>query len=249
MAHDFRFISKHAPEVRNAYDELMELLSLVHKDMRKRYTFQHKFVGSYSRNMMTWDIKSKCGPDFDVNIYPNYDEERYSAEEIKRWFRESLNKFCKRFGYDFAEDSTRVLTIKVKDRKNSAIVFSVDFAFVRDYEEDGYDCQEYIHFNKKQNSYYWAQRGEGFYQVPEQFEWLVKNGYKQELLNEWYIPMKNNNSDPNKHSCSLLAEAVNACYRYYYEENERQENWLGFSGRPVMFMQPDESWTTQYIRR
>ena len=52
MKHDFKFISKHSPQVKSAYSDLMEILGLVHDDLRKQYTFQHKPVGSYSRNMI-----------------------------------------------------------------------------------------------------------------------------------------------------------------------------------------------------
>lgn len=58
MKHDFKFISKHSPQVKSAYSDLMEILSLVHDDLRKQYTFQHEPVGSYSRNMITHDAKS-----------------------------------------------------------------------------------------------------------------------------------------------------------------------------------------------
>ena len=64
MKHDFKFISKHSPQVKSAYSDLMEILSLVHDDLRKQYTFQHKPVGSYSRNMITYDAKSNIGFDF-----------------------------------------------------------------------------------------------------------------------------------------------------------------------------------------
>ena len=175
MKHDFKFISKHSPQVKSAYSDLMEILSLVHDDLRKQYTFQHKPVGSYSRNMITYDAKSNIGFDFDINIYPNDEENRFTAKQIKLLFKQSLDKFAHRYGYDFAEDSTRVLTIKVKDRKNSRILHSVDFAFVNDYEDDdGYDCQEYIHYNKKQNAYSWSEQSQGFYMLPERLHRLTR---------------------------------------------------------------------------
>ena len=199
MKHDFKFISKHSPQVKSAYSDLMEILSLVHDDLRKQYTFQHKPVGSYSRNMITYDAKSNIGFDFDINIYPNDEENRFTAKQIKLLFKQSLDKFAHRYGYDFAEDSTRVLTIKVKDRKNSRILHSVDFAFVNDYEDDdGYDCQEYIHYNKKQNAYSWSEQSQGFYMLPERFQWIKDNGLKGALYT-LYIRRKNNNDDPNKH--------------------------------------------------
>ena len=212
MKHDFRFISKHSPQVKSAYADLTEILSLVYDDLRKKYTFQHKPVGSYSHNMITYDAKSNVGYDFDINIYPHNEEKRFSAKQIKTLFKQALDKFAPRYGYDFAEDSTRVLTIKVKDRKNSCVLYSVDFAFVNDYEDDdGYNRQEYIHYNKKQNTYLWLEQSPGFYMLPERFQWIKDHGLKDEL-NELYIRKKNRNDNLNKHSRSLFAEAVHACY-------------------------------------
>ena len=102
MKHDFKFISKHSPQVKSAYSDLMEILSLVHDDLRKQYTFQHEPVGSYSRNMITYDAKSNIGFDFDINIYPNDEENRFTAKQIKLLFKQSLDKFAHRYGYDFA---------------------------------------------------------------------------------------------------------------------------------------------------
>ena len=218
MKHDFKFISKHSPQVQSAYSEVIEILNLVHDDLRKKYTFQHEPVGSYSRNMITYDAKSNVGFDFDFNIYPNDDDNRFSEKQIKLMFKDSLDKFSGRYAYDFAEDSTRVLTIKVKDRKNSRVLHSVDFAFVHDYEDDdGYDCQEYIRFNKKQHSYSWVEQSSGFYMLPERYQWIIDNGLKDELL-KIYIHKKNKNDDPDKHSRSLFAEAVNACYNEYCDD-------------------------------
>ena len=100
--------------------------------------------------MITYDTKSNVGYDFDINIYPNDEDNNLSPKKIKLLFKEALDKIATKYGYDYAEDSTRVLTIKVKDRKNSRVLHSVDFAFVNDYEDDeGYECQEYIRFNKE----------------------------------------------------------------------------------------------------
>ena len=184
MKHDFKFISKYSPQVKSAYSDLMEILSLVHDDLRKQYTFQHEPVGSYSRNMITYDAKSNIGFDFDINIYPNDEENRFTAKQIKLLFKQSLDKFA--HWYDYEDD-------------------------------DGYDCQEYIHYNKKQNAYSWSEQSQGFYMLPERFQWIKDNGLKGALYT-LYIRRKNNNDDPNKHSRSLFAEAVNACYNENCDE-------------------------------
>ena len=55
MEHDFQYISKHDPRVKAAYVDLMLLLQEVREELKKHYTFQHDLVGSYARNMITYD--------------------------------------------------------------------------------------------------------------------------------------------------------------------------------------------------
>ena len=86
--------------------------------------------------MVTYDVESNVGFDLDVNIYVNDDECRFSAKEIKTKIMLALNKVVHYYGYDNVEDSTRVITIKVKDKENSKILHSCDFAIVNDYTDD-----------------------------------------------------------------------------------------------------------------
>lgn len=217
MKHDFQFISKHSPEVKNAYQNIQLILNQVHRDLSKHYTFQAKTVGSYSRNMITRDMKGNTGFDFDFNIYPNDDENSFLAKEIKLLFKQSLDRFARNYGYDYAEDSTRVLTIKVKDIANSRILHSVDFAFVNDYEDDkGNTCQEYICFNKKHICYSWKEQSQGFYMLPERIDWLKENDLWIKMRRV-YLDKKNRNENPDKHSRSLFAEAVNETYRKFFD--------------------------------
>lgn len=113
--------------------------------------------------MITRDRKSNKGFDFDVNIEVNDPDEDYSAEEIRKILHKGLDKITNHygysiFGYDYTEDSTRVLTIKVKERANSRILHSCDFCII-------YECsegwQQYIRYNKKQRSYSWEYQPKG----------------------------------------------------------------------------------------
>lgn len=218
MQHDFKYISKKDFQVAAAYDDLLLLLQEVRKELKDRYTFQHKLVGSYSRNMITYDAKSNVGFDFDVNIYPHDDD--MEPEQIRRLFKKALDKHIKAHGFDYAEDSTRVLTIKVKDKKYARIVYSVDFAFVNDYTDDeGDDCQEYIRFNKKQGSYTWEEQPAGYYQLREKVDWIKEHGLWETELKPYYIKKKNANTDPNIHSRTTFAIAVHEiCQKYGYYE-------------------------------
>lgn len=208
MQHDFHYISKHSPEVREAYGSLMELLSEVHHEL-KQYTFQHKIVGSYSYNMITYDAKSNIGFDFDVNIYPHDEDNVIKPKDLRKWLKAAIDKCAQKYGFDFAEDSTRVLTIKVKDRKHSRIVYSVDFCIVNDYtDDDGDEHQKYVRFNKKHNSYEWDEQSDGYYMLPEKIEWLKDNGLWNDAFRKLYIDKKNSNTDPYVHSRTVFANTV-----------------------------------------
>ena len=127
-----------------------------------------------------------------------------------------FNRYNHLFDYDYCEDSKRVITIKVKDRRNSRILHSCDFAVV-------YDCdngrQQYIHFNKKQQTYEWQYQPKGFYRLTEKMEAIKEAGYWQKVK-ELYIDKKNNNTDPNKKSRSIFAETIAQVYNYYFDDED-----------------------------
>lgn len=197
--------------------DLVQIIHSVQNQIRQDFTFQFYFVGSVERNMVTYDVKSNIGFDFDVNIHVNDDECRFSAKEIKTKIRLALNKVAPHYGYDNAEDSTRVLTIKVKDKQNSRILHSCDFAIVNDYVDDyGNKCQEYIHFHKRKNRYSWQEQPKGFYLLDEKAEWIKDCGFWQDVR-DLYLDKKNHNSDQHKHSRSIYAETIHEiCQKYGY---------------------------------
>lgn len=164
--YNFEYVSRQ--QLSPVKNNLISIIHAVQNEVRQDFSFQFYFVGSAERNMVTQDVKSNIGFDFDVNIYINDDDCKYSAKEIKTRIRLYLNKVAHHYGYDNAEDSTKVITIKVKDRKNSRILHSCDFAIVNDYiDNDGNERQEYIHFYKKQKSYSWQKQPQGFYLLEE----------------------------------------------------------------------------------
>lgn len=190
-------------------DELYEIIHKLQDEVRECFTFQYHFVGSSKRNMITRDRNSNTGFDFDVNIEVNDPNENYSAEEIRNILRNGLDRVTNPygrsiFGYDYTEDSTRVLTIKVKDKANSRILHSCDFCVVNDCEDGR---QQYIRYNKKQHSYSWEYQPKGYYELPEKIEWIKKNGLWQQVR-DVYLVKKNMNADKNKKSRSIFAETV-----------------------------------------
>jgi hypothetical protein len=203
--HNFEYVPNEEWEL--IRKELFEIIHRLQDEVREKFTFQYHFVGSSKRNMITRDCNSNT--DFDVNIQVNDPDEDYSAEEIRNILHKGLDKVTNPygysiFGYDYTEDSTRVLSIKVKDRVNSRILHSCDFCII-------YECgdgrQQYIRYNKKQNSYSWEYQPKGFYKLPDKIEWIKKHGLWQQVRDS-YIDKKNANTNDNKKSRSIFAETI-----------------------------------------
>ncbi len=198
----YEYVSK--KEYQPVKNELIELIKLVQDEVRKHFTFRFDFIGSVSRNMVTREVNGNIGYDFDVNIRVNDEDEKFSAEEIKNILIRGFNRYNHLFSYDYCEDSKRVITIKVRDRKNSRILHSCDFAIV-------YDCdnvrQQYIHYNKEQQSYYWEYQPKGFYMLPDKIKWIKDNDLWQDVK-DLYLEKKNMNNDFNKKSRSIFAETI-----------------------------------------
>lgn len=129
---------------------------------------------------------------------------------------QAFNRHARKYHYDDCEDSTRVFTIKVKDRENSRILHSCDFAIVHKY---GRDQQEYIHFNKKSDAYYWTEQSDGFYHLPDKILFCKDHALWQEVK-DTYIEKKNTNANKHKKSRSIFAETVHqVCQRNgYFDE-------------------------------
>lgn len=217
--HDFEYVPKE--EWKPVRDELIQIIQRLQNEIRNKFTFQYHFVGSSKHKMITRDRNSNIGFDFDVNLEPNDPEENYSAEEIRHIFKKGIDTVTNPyglsiFGYDYTEDSTRVLTIKVKDRKNARILHSCDFCIV-------YNCddgrQQYIRYNKKHNNYSWEYQPKGYNILQHKIQWIKKHNLWQQVRSI-YLDKKNANTDDNKKSRSIFAETIQqVCQQNgYYKE-------------------------------
>lgn len=202
----FEYVSKKEAAPYKA--ELIEILHQVQDYVRDDFTFQFTFIGSSSRNMITYDPTTNIGFDFDVNITVNDDDEDYSPEEIRTILHNAFSRFMTAYGYNKCEQSTRVISIKVVDQWSSRVIRSCDFAVV--YE--GRNGQQYIRFNKERNYFSWEFQTQPYKELEFRADYLKENGHWNEVL-EIYLDKKNNNYNPDKHSRSLYAETINECFR------------------------------------
>lgn len=111
----FKYVTK--AELAPFKKELIELIHLVQNDVRDDFTFQYEFIGSVSRNMVTFDPQSNTGFDFDVNLFVNDDEEDYKPGEIKHILMDAFNTHARKYRYDFARTALVSLQLKLKTRK------------------------------------------------------------------------------------------------------------------------------------
>lgn len=180
----FDYVSKE--KIAPLKEALIQLIHCVQNEVRNQFTFQYKFVGSTERNMVTCDMCSNIGFDFDVDILVNGDDEKYSAKEIKNILMQAFNKFAHKYRYDSCEDSTRVFTIKVKDTKHSRILHSCDFAVVKNCDDFR---QKYIRLNKKSNTYTWEKQSLSYYRLLRKIE-FCKDHFLWGIVRDIYTEEK-----------------------------------------------------------
>ena len=202
--------------------ELIKIINQVQDELREQFTFDYKFIGSSSRNMITYDPKTNKGYDFDINIEVNDFDEYYSAKELKEILINTFNQVIKlTYPYASCQNNTRVFTIKVYEENPCCIniialrspkkEYSYDFAIVNtinDYQ------QEYIRFNKNTHEYSWQMQCKG-YLLSKKEAYIKKNKLTNELR-KIYLDKKNFNTNPNKKSRALYAEAVNELYNTHH---------------------------------
>lgn len=202
--------------------ELIKIINQVQDELREQFTFDYKFIGSSSRNMITYDPKTNKGYDFDINIEVNDFDEYYSAKELKEILINTFNQVIKlTYPYASCQNNTRVFTIKVYEEnpcciniialRSPKIEYSCDFAIVNtinDYQ------QKYIRFNKNTHEYSWQMQCKG-YLLSKKEAYIKKNKLTNELR-KIYLDKKNFNTNPNKKSRALYAEAVNELYNAHH---------------------------------
>ncbi len=219
--HDYRYIPKSDPNVQKAYKEAMEIIHEVQREIESKFTFMPYVVGSYKRNMITFDAKSNKGYDFDFNLQVN-DTGNLKPKQIKDLLRSAIGNAAVAYGYRPANDSTRVITIRQVDTKRSKLLHSCDFAITRQYEDEDFIYEDFIYYDKKRNSYYWRKQRESLWWLPEKIEFLKdldEDVWKE--TRELYIRNKNKNEDPDIHSRDILARTVHTmCQRYGYYNKE-----------------------------
>lgn len=204
----YEFVSKE--EARPYREEFEQIILELQNRMRSDFTFQKHFIGSSSRNMITFDPKTNKGFDFDVNLEMNETSDEYEPEDIYKLIFGGLQSITSKKGFKVIQ-GTRVITLKKVNTKKSKIEYSCDIAIVNNYEdEDGYPGQEYLRFNKKHNSFSREEQPSP-YLLEDMVDEIKQNRMWNEVR-DLYLYKKNTNEDIHKKSRALYAETVKEIY-------------------------------------
>lgn len=206
--HSYQYVPE--SEFKPVKENLIKLINLVQTSIKDTLKFRIKFIGSSSRDMITRDMKGNVGYDFDLNIIIDPNEKNYDPKSLKEFFMKSFNSHVGEYGYDPCEDSTSVFTIKVKDKINSKIIHSADFAIVK--KVGG--TKQFVRNRKDVNVYCWETLPKYPVKLSQMANWCREKNHWNEIR-DLYLRKKNQNTDPNKKSRMIYAETVNDIYLKY----------------------------------
>ena len=67
--------------------------------------------------MITYDINSNIGFDFDIDLKINDDKKDFNPKEIRYIIKNAIDRVAPKYGYTYCEDSIRGITITLGNNK------------------------------------------------------------------------------------------------------------------------------------
>lgn len=204
-----RVTKKQSSEAREFAKEVMNYL---HNELRDKYTFAERLVGSAQWNTILKDNNGFWDIDYQLLLTSNSEEYLKNglknATKIKNDFFNCLNEvFRNNRNFRVENSSTAVTLINLKDK------YSYDFVIIRLFPEN----KEIIRRNNKRNSsineFTWNQLPK-FNDAYKKLDKLSPMK-KQDLIENHILPrkiiekQKNENDPTKKSSCEVFIEEVN----------------------------------------
>ena len=197
--------------------EVDKILNSIRRNLKenKIITFQFNLIGSAKRKLITRIKNGNKGFDLDYNIdiQKILNDKYENPKLLKQTFIKLFDDYFDD-SYEYAEDSTSVITIKKLNKARNKILFSVDFAIVNYYEdEEGNERQQYIHFDKASNTYSWALR-----------KVATNHRYVEDLIKEngmWedvkILYLENKNKEPHKKSRIVYYQTIDTIFKRHFQ--------------------------------
>lgn len=191
-------------EVKKVSEVCEKILRKVQNTVRDYFTFQFCLIGSGGKKLVTQNTQDGAF-DLDYNIILQRDKQNLlnRPKEIKQLFVDAFNEIATEYGFNYANDSTSVITVRlVKDQR---LVFSFDVAVT---VEDNKGAFHRVTFDKKTGHYFWNEVKHSK-DYSEKFQWVRErdwNGFKLKYLELKNMHLKR--GDGVK-SFSIFLEALN----------------------------------------
>ncbi|MBO4918747.1 MAG: hypothetical protein J5365_01175, partial [Erysipelotrichaceae bacterium] len=168
----FNYVSKALakPYRRKIEKTINEVQNLV----RKEFTFMFFLTGSAKRKLITYDVRTNKGFDFDYDIVVNCDHSKYSPEKIKRILFDAFQKAGANNDFSKVENSKRVISLKMYENDNNGLlvtptlVCGADIAIV--IKNSKGIVEKYLNYDKSRNVYSWEIQPKDFDGLEERIE-------------------------------------------------------------------------------
>ncbi|ERJ12273.1 nucleotidyltransferase family protein [Haloplasma contractile] len=157
----------------------LKIISEIRKELKEKYKFIHKLVGSATRNTIVKDPDNHYDLDFQLILTHNSKNELDDPTAIKKDFLKAINKFKKL--NEKVEDSTTAITLR--HRKNNKNVYSIDFVIIK-----GLNNPSEIIRRNGNNLYTWNQLKD-YNSVFNKFN-IMTAEQKEDVCNNYIIPRK-----------------------------------------------------------
>lgn len=197
--------------------EVDKILKSIQRDLKENdiLTFQFNLIGSTKRKLITRIKNGSKGFDLDYNIDVQkiLNDKYENPKLLKQTFIKLFDDYFDD-SYEYAEDSTSVITIKKLNKARNKILFSVDFAIVNYYEdEEGDERQQYVRFDKISNTYSWALRKVATNH--RYVEDLIKENNMWEDVKNLYLD--NKNKEPHKKSRIVYYQTIDTIFERNFQ--------------------------------
>ncbi len=203
----FKYVDKE--ERRQLSEVCEEILFSVQRSVRSYFSFEFSLIGSGMKKLIT-----KNGDnghfDLDYNIILKKDKMNLSSspDKIRQIFLEAFNLFNSQFGFNYAQDSTSVITSKLVYK--SKLYFSFDVAVLKEGNNGNYYK---LIYDKHSNRYIWNEvKLSKDYMV--KFKAIKDEGYWPQFKIR-YLELKNMHLRRNDEikSFSIFLETINEFYK------------------------------------
>jgi hypothetical protein len=151
--------------------------------------------------------------DYNIDVQKILNDKYENPKLLKQTFIKLFDDYFDD-SYEYAEDSTSVITIKKLNKARNKILFSVDFAIVNYYEdEEGDERQQYVRFDKISNTYSWVLRKVATNH--RYVEDLIKENNMWEVVKDLYL--ENKNKEPYKKSRIVYYQTIDTIFKRYFQ--------------------------------